>query len=327
MHPGDPDLTGFDELVSGTAISLEGRYLDRRGATVWALLRASQIRDHNDESPAAYVVQLQDVTADHLAKELLERRERQLAEAQQIARLGSWEWNRVTGEHLFSEEIYRVFGVREDDFKDATDSIMSFVHPDDREHVVAEVDHAVQAGGSFALEHRMVRADGEIRHVQMNGRLVTDADGATRLVGTLQDVTERRLEEQHRHDLEHQLRQSQKLEAVGQLAGGVAHDFNNLLGRSSARRDVAERVDSTDVAVQGHLATIKTAADRAASLTSQLLAFSHKQLLTPEILDVNDVIAESESSSGVCSTRTSSSTSRTTARSRTYSSTRPSCRR
>ena len=115
--------------------------------------------------------------------------------------------------------------------------------------------------------------------------------GKPAIIGTILDITDRKKAEEEKKNLEGQLRQSQKMEAIGQLAGGIAHDFNNLLtiiiGYSSILKNHLHTNDAKPFTI---LAEIKNAADQAASMTSQLLAFSRKQILNPETLSLNMVI-------------------------------------
>jgi two-component system, cell cycle sensor histidine kinase and response regulator CckA len=136
---------------------------------------------------------------------------------------------------------------------------------------------------------RFVTKSGSTVIAHLATALVRDADGKpSYLIGMAEDVTEQR-------QLEEQLRQSQKLEAIGRLAGGVAHDFNNMLtaiGGYTALALEHARIGST---LHGDLEEIRKATDRAAMLTRQLLAFSRKQVLMPELLNLNGIVLELES--------------------------------
>ncbi len=138
--------------------------------------------------------------------------------------------------------------------------------------------------GNFVNKAR----DGSLREVENSVNPILDeAGGIVGFLAAQRDISERRL-------LEEQLRQAQKMEAVGQLAGGVAHDFNNLLTIINGYSDLAlSRLDPADP-LYADLAQIRQAGDRAASVTRQLLAFSRKQILQPQVLDLNAVLANTE---------------------------------
>ena len=111
-------------------------------------------------------------------------------------------------------------------------------------------------------------------------------------IAMLEDITPRKAAEEERLRLESQLRQAQKMEAVGQLAGGVAHDFNNLLTAILGYSEFAlNRLGPTHSSIRKDIEEIAKSAERASALTRQLLAFSRKQLLQPRILELNDVVA------------------------------------
>jgi PAS domain S-box-containing protein len=129
------------------------------------------------------------------------------------------------------------------------------------------------------------RKDGIGTVVRVSGRAVSDGDKKTAFELFAEDVTERRA-------LEQQLRQSQKMEAVGRLAGGIAHDFNNLLMVISGYSEFLLDRLGPDPTLRGPAQEIAGAAQRASSLTRQLLAFSRKQMLAPKILDLNEVVTE-----------------------------------
>jgi two-component system cell cycle sensor histidine kinase/response regulator CckA len=159
------------------------------------------------------------------------------------------------------------------------------VHPDDRARVEATLDAAVAGDAeSWTEEYRFLRGDGLYAAVLDRGIIVRGDDGRpVRMIGCMADLTERRR-------LEDQLRQSQKMEAVGRLAGGVAHDFNNVLTVvKSFSEFLLEDLDRLDPR-RSDVEEIAKAADRAAALTRKLLAFSRKQVMRPEPLDLNGVV-------------------------------------
>jgi two-component system cell cycle sensor histidine kinase/response regulator CckA len=167
-------------------------------------------------------------------------------------------------------------------------SFLDSVHSDDRERVAAVLSVQL-AGEPFEHEYRIHQPEGSVRWIWDRGFPVRDDAGhLTCYVGVAQDITGRK-------QLENQLRQSQKMEAIGQLAGGVAHDFNNLLTIISGYGElVFEQLPEGDP-LRVRMASILKAAQTATSLTRQLLAFSRQQILTPRVLDLNHVVAEMHS--------------------------------
>ena len=159
------------------------------------------------------------------------------------------------------------------------------IHPEDVDAVMSGWAEALAVQAEYQHEYRLLMPDGSIRWVYCRSAPLLDANGVmTGTVGTIEHITEQRA-------LEAQLRQSQKMEAVGQLAGGVAHDFNNLLTIIDVHAELAlEELDEAH-ALRADLLEVKKASERAAGLTRQLLAFSRKQLLQPERLTLNEVVA------------------------------------
>jgi PAS domain S-box-containing protein len=342
--------------------------------------------------------------------------ESRLAEAQEIAHVGSWEWNAAEAAEWWSAEMYRICGVEPSSFRPSYESFLGLLPDDDRARFTSAVSQAVAAQRTLEIEHRIVRPDGSVRFVSSIGRVVVDEHRrATRITGATQDITERKAAEEtvlrserrlrtifdaepacvklvsgdgtlldmnraglaiigardrsdvigrpavelvhpddraqyqrmheaayagspsrlefrvvgltgderwvdahavpfdvivegrearavisvtsdvtERKRLEEQLRHSQKMEAVGRLAGGVAHDFNNLLTviQGFSALMLMRVQDRPDLA--GELSEIHKAAERAAQLTRQLLAFSRRQLLMPRVLDLNQIVAGME---------------------------------
>jgi len=219
----------------------------------------------------------------------------QLAQAQQIARLGSWEWDLTENKVTWSEQTRRLYGYKPEDSVSSMESWVERVHPDDRSRVNQNMAEALRTRQPFVCDHRVVLPDGTERIMQGRGEILVNAQGEPlKMLGTVQDITEAKRAEEALRRSEEQLQQSQKMEAVGRLAGGVAHDFNNLLTVISSYSALSLRkMEKTDP-LQKNLAEIQKAAERASSLTRQLLAFSRKQVLQPRVLQLNEVVGGME---------------------------------
>ncbi len=166
-------------------------------------------------------------------------------------------------------------------------SWVAAIHPEDRKAVLANARNRPR-GTAFEEEYRILRPDGTSRWIRVKAFPVHQAEGAeTRFAGVAEDITERR-------QLEMQLRQTQKLESVGLLAGGVAHDFNNWLTVISGctellLQDITGNGEATEL-----LGEVRHATDRASSLTRQLLAFSRQEVIEPRVMDLTAVVIDTE---------------------------------
>jgi PAS domain S-box-containing protein len=198
---------------------------------------------------------------------------------------GVWEWDAASGRFWWSERAFALFGLPPRDTGPSLEEWRARVHPADRDAALRSYEAWLASGsGEWTAEYRVIRPDG--RTVFVADRAVAFRDEAGRLqrvVGSRRDQTEHR-------ELEAQLRQAQKLEAVGRLAGGVAHDFNNILSAIIGYAQLlAEDLPAGTASVED-VGEILRAAGRARDLTRQLLAFSRRQVLNARVLEVNDVV-------------------------------------
>ncbi len=165
------------------------------------------------------------------------------------------------------------------------------IHPEDLARVMASIGSALAGSGEhWSGEYQFRRADGTYLQFLERALIVRDGEGrAIRFVGSLMDITARK-------QLQDQLCRSQKMEAFGQLAGGVAHDFSNFLTTILGYSDLVLAETDMKGTIASHVAEIRNAAGRASVLTGQLLAFSRRQALEPRVVEVNSLIANLERS-------------------------------
>jgi PAS domain S-box-containing protein len=180
------------------------------------------------------------------AQEKLQEREAQLAEAQRIAGIGSWEWEVGTNEVVWSDELYRLYGLEPQSVHGTFESYLERVHPDDRDRVRMVIEEVVRTAGSFDFDERIVRPDGEVRVLQSRGRTLTSSDGrVVRLVGTCQDVTEaRRAAERERTLAQEQARRmiAEEQEERASLLAEVSELLSSSLEFETTLRSLAHTV-------------------------------------------------------------------------------------
>jgi PAS domain S-box-containing protein len=227
------------------------------------------------------------------AERVLDEQTRHLVEAQRLANLGSWVRNLESGEIVWSEQLYTIFGVQPGQEKAGSfEGYLTRIHPDDRERVRAQVHAAIEAGKGFRGERRIVRPNGEIRYVQTCVEMIKNETGrSVSMHGICFDVTERKQAEFELERTREQLAQMQKMEALGQLTGGIAHDFNNLLMIVSGHAELLRR-KLTDPNQVRAVEAILGAAHRGERLTRQLLTFSRRQPLNPVPIDLRQRVQE-----------------------------------
>jgi PAS domain S-box-containing protein len=277
----------------------EKRYLTASGAYRWVRVSVSLVRDR-DGRPLYHVTQVSDIEARHraetalmAAKQLAEYREREkslllerLNEAQSVAKIGSWSLDKLSGAVWWSDEMYRIFALDPATYVPSVKNNARYFHREDKHNYHRTIERALREGHDFECEARIVAGDGTIKHIADHGQLEHDADGRlVRIYGTFQDVSERR-------QLEAQLREAQKMESLGALAGGVAHDFNNLLSVILGNAQLARLQSKDPRLLIDKIEHIEQAGQRAKTLVEQILAFSRRKPLSFEPVDLAEVARE-----------------------------------
>jgi PAS domain S-box-containing protein len=224
--------------------------------------------------------------------ELRDSREH-LARAQRVAATGSFELDLRTRAIEWSDETHRIFGVTPDIGPLDQDKLEGMVIPEDRARLRDQIAACVDGQQQTIMEYRIRRPDGGIRVLYRDVEVMRDVAGQPcKLIGVVRDVTELREAERRRDELERELMHSQKLEALGTLAGGVAHDLNNTLVPILALSKLALEEIPQDSVVRGDIETIISASRRARDLVKQILVFSRKQTPTKREVDLVAVISE-----------------------------------
>ncbi|KPW34636.1 Sensory box sensor histidine kinase/response regulator [Pseudomonas coronafaciens pv. atropurpurea] len=288
----------------------------------WFEVKAVRVGEPADRQIA---VMFSDVTARRDAEERLRTSEaisRENVERVQLALaagaiIGTWHWDLLSDRFAVDEAFSRAFGLEPALGHEglSLEQVIATVHPEDRPGLIEAINAVITEGSLYAHQYRVRRADGIYYWIEANGRVDRAEDGtplsfpgvlinvderrtvaaerdrATAALRSLNDTLEQRVAARTTElmQAEEKLRQSQKMEAVGQLTGGLAHDFNNLLaGISGALELMSTRIEQGRWSdVDKYIVTAQGAAKRAAALTHRLLAFSRRQTLDPQPTDVN----------------------------------------
>jgi PAS domain S-box-containing protein len=207
----------------------------------------------------------------------LRRSREHLSRAQRVAAIGSWEYDFRADALTWSDEVYRIFGVTPETFTPIQGAVEDLVIEQDRS-LVREAFAAARAGRRIMpQEYRVRHPDGEIRTVYRETEVILDDAGRPLgMIGVARDVTELRDAERRRDELQRQLQHSQKLEALGTLAGGIAHDINNLLVPIVALSKRLQKDAREGTTEYRKLELIHQAGERARELVSRILTFSRK---------------------------------------------------
>jgi len=223
---------------------------------------------------------------------------RMLQDSQAVAHIGAYSTNLAATEFdantwKASPEIYKIFGI-DKSYPHTLAGWVGFIHPDEREELFVYHKRIVDERKRFDRQYKIIRInDGEERWVQGTGEIEYDeASNPVRMLGTIQDITERKMLEKERARLQFQLHQSQKMESLGVLAGGVAHDMNNVLGAILGLASAFVETQPEGTPVHGAFDTISKAATRGGLLVKSLLAFARQTLPNEEELDLNGILQD-----------------------------------
>jgi PAS domain S-box-containing protein len=232
------------------------------------------------------------------AEEALRRSEAYLAQAQTLSHTGSFGWKPASNAIYWSAETFRIYGFDRAIPADFA-RIMQQTHPQDRDFVERTLNRARWEKQDFELEYRLLMQDGSVKHLQVVARAAADESGELEFVGTVMDITRRKLarearrvQEREREQMQRQLQQAVKMEAIGRLAGGIAHDFNNILGAILGYGELAQNNLSEGGPVRHQIDQVMQAGARGKGLVERILAFSRSGIGERVPLPVQSVVEE-----------------------------------
>ena len=284
IHPDD--RARYLEAIEGPDFAQHGMDIEYR-----ILNRSGEIRHvreicETESDIAGNLVRskgtLQDITKEKETESALRESEERYALAVRGSNDGVWDWDIEKGQVHLSWRVKEIIGSRDQREQLPQAEVFAMIHPEDRSRFRSTlIRHLKGETEFFTCEFRVLAEDGSERWVLDRGYALRKDDGwACRMAGSVSDVTERR-------QTEEKLRQSQKMEAVGQLTGGIAHDFNNILGIVLGNLDLA-RENTASGPTAAHIDQAIAAAERGAELTDRLLAFARRQTLRPSALRVDE---------------------------------------
>jgi signal transduction histidine kinase len=228
-----------------------------------------------------------DITKLKAIEDQLRRSHDNLNRAQRLAKIGSFERDLRTGEIICSEEHYRIFEWDQSMPPPPKREFLTLIYPDDRANYDASMTASEEGRPVTPLTYRIQLRDGSIKWIYSEIETIFDDDGnPVRRIGTIRDVTEQRAAEERQRDLERQLLHSQKLEAVGTLAGGIAHDLNNTLVPILALSQMLAEQMPEGSSEREDLETVVQASRHGRDLVQRILAFSRNQEMTKIKVDL-----------------------------------------
>jgi PAS domain S-box-containing protein len=232
-----------------------------------------------------------DLTERKRIEESLKKSNLSLAEAQRIAHIGNWEWNIESAEIYLSDELQRITGIEHQIYNGTFDALYENIFPDDKEIITNVIDKAMFEGEKSDTGHRIIHHDGSVRYVRHQVEpIMNDTSRIVRVIGIVQDITEKIQMEKDLQSARDQLNQSEKLASLGRLSTGVAHEILNPVNIISMELQVLRTMENLSSEVLQELNICMAQIDRIVSITENLKQFSRIPEKKTLMADINVII-------------------------------------
>ncbi|MFO1448563.1 MAG: transporter substrate-binding domain-containing protein [Opitutaceae bacterium] len=282
LHPLSPPYSRF-----------EYRIRDAHGNWRWMLDRAKVVSRDANGRPTRIVGTGSDINVRKRTEEALQRSEALLRQSQEAAGIGGWEIDVESDTLYWTYETYRIHDIDTPRSSPTLEEFLRFYTETSQATIRQAIALAKSEGQPFDVELDLTTAKSRLVWVRMVGRVMRGERGRiAKVYGSFQDITARKAAEAEREDFQRKLLETQKLESLGVLAGGVAHDFNNLLTAILANAELARLFTDAGTELDEYLQSIAKASLRAADLCRQLLAYAGRSPTSTQTTRLNDLIHE-----------------------------------
>lgn len=298
VHPDDvavlsQSLKAMRHAQHPSSGRFEFRVKARDGSWRWILERAKVLERDADQTPRRIVGTTSDITARRSVEEALKRSETLFRQSQDVSGVGGWELELSTQNVYWTHETYRIHDLDPNHHCPDLEGAIAFYPRESQITLKNAINEAVTAGASFDLELKIKTIRGKDAWVRTIGRTQQDSSGkVTKLYGSFQDITAKKADALASEEFQSKLLETQKLESLGVLAGGVAHDFNNLLTAILANAQLSRLFTEEGSEIDEHLVAIEKATARAADLCHQLLAYAGRSPMLRQQFELNDLVSD-----------------------------------
>lgn len=234
-----------------------------------------------------------DISASREATKAIQESHQRMQLATESAHLAVWDWDLKSGAMVWDDQMFKLYGRNREEIAGNVQDWKDGLHHEDLDRAVQECEAAIRGDAPFDTEFRVKHPDGTVLWVKANATVIRDMDGhPVRMTGLNRDITDIRSAEEEKKKLQKQLMQSQKLESLGTLAGGVAHDMNNVLGAILGLASAHIGTQPYGSPLHKALDTICKATERGGKVVKSLLGFARQSPVENRQLDMNEVIRE-----------------------------------